>query len=78
MADRAGPSGDNERIPAAYTYFGQVVPRQQDDLAGRAWRLRDARTDEVYERSGDDLRNGLFVALDPYGWHLFDLQPVGS
>ena len=49
-----------------------------DDLAGRAWRLEDARTDEVYERSGDDLRTGLFVALDPFGWHLFDLQPVGG
>jgi hypothetical protein len=25
MADRAGPSDDNEKIPAAYTYFGQFV-----------------------------------------------------
>ncbi len=25
MADRAGPSDDNDRIPAAYTYFGQFV-----------------------------------------------------
>jgi len=47
-----------------------------DDLVGRAWRLVDARTDEVYERSGDDLRNGLFVSLDPCEWHLFDLRPL--
>jgi hypothetical protein len=25
MADNAGPSADNEKIPAAYTYFGQFV-----------------------------------------------------
>jgi hypothetical protein len=25
MADRAGPSADNEKIPAGYTYFGQFV-----------------------------------------------------
>jgi len=25
MVDRAGPSDDNDRIPAAYTYFGQFV-----------------------------------------------------
>jgi hypothetical protein len=47
-----------------------------DDLPGRSWRLADAGTGESYERSGDDLRNGLFVALDPWGWHLFDLQPL--
>jgi glycosidase len=47
-----------------------------DDLAGRRWWLQDACTGEGYERSGDDLRNGLFVALDPFGWHLFDLRPV--
>ena len=31
--------------------------------------------DAVYERSGDDLRDGLYVALDPWGWNLFDLTP---
>ena len=28
-----------------------------------------------FERSGDDLRDGLYVALGPWGWHLFDLTP---
>ena len=45
-----------------------------DDLRGRSWRLEDGATGEVYERSGDDLRDGLYVALDPWGWHLFDLD----
>jgi hypothetical protein len=30
----------------------------------------------VYERSGDDLRNGLYVSLDAWGWHLFDLTAL--
>ncbi len=47
-----------------------------DDLRGRSWRLEDGTTGEVYERSGDDLRDGLYVALDPWAWHLFDLTPL--
>jgi glycosidase len=46
-----------------------------DDLRGRTWRLDDAATGETYERAGDDLRDGLYVALEPWGWHLFDLTP---
>ena len=47
-----------------------------DDLRGRSWRLADASDGAVYERSGDDLRDGLYVGLAPWGWHLFDLEPV--
>jgi hypothetical protein len=47
-----------------------------DDLRGRSWRLEDASTDQVYERAGDDLRDGLYVELEPWHWHLFDLQPL--
>ena len=47
-----------------------------DDLRGRSWRLADASDGEVYERSGDDLRDGLYVALEPWAWHLFDLRPL--
>jgi hypothetical protein len=46
-----------------------------DDLRGQTWRLADASSGDVYERSGDDLRDGLYVALDPWGSHLFDLTP---
>ena len=48
-----------------------------DDLRGHAWQLDDASTGERYERSGDDLRDGLYVALDPWSWHLFTLTPLG-
>ena len=49
-----------------------------DDLRGRAWSLDDAASGEVYERSGDDLRDGLYVALDPWAWHLFDIGPLDA
>jgi hypothetical protein len=47
-----------------------------DDLRGQAWRLADAAGDVIYERSGDDLRDGLYVALEPWAWSLFDLTPL--
>jgi hypothetical protein len=48
-----------------------------DDLRGRTWRLADASSGATYERSGEDLRDGLYVGLGPCGRHLFDLQPLG-
>jgi hypothetical protein len=47
-----------------------------DDLRGRVWQLDDAASGERYERSGDDLRDGLYIALGPWSWHLFDLAPL--
>ena len=44
-----------------------------DDLGGTSWQLEDAASGETYERNGDDLRDGLHVALGPWGWHLFDI-----
>ncbi|OGB94555.1 MAG: alpha-amylase [candidate division NC10 bacterium RBG_16_65_8] len=42
-----------------------------DDLAGRRWRLADALSGSVYERSGDDLRStGLYVDLEGWAFHL--------
>jgi hypothetical protein len=49
-----------------------------DELLGRLWQLDDAAGGESYERSGDDLRDGLYVALDPWSWNLFDLSPLES
>ena len=49
-----------------------------DDLRGRSWRLADALSDAVFERSGDDLRDGLYVALDPWASNLFDLTALDS
>jgi hypothetical protein len=47
-----------------------------DDLRGRDWILDDDANAQRYERSGDDLRNGLYVALEPWAWNLFDLRPL--
>jgi hypothetical protein len=46
------------------------------ELRGRTWQLDDTSTGERYERSGNDLRDGLYVALDPWCWHLFSLKPL--
>jgi hypothetical protein len=46
-----------------------------DDLRGRAWELADPTTDDRFERSGDELRDGLYVELGPWQWHLFRLTP---
>ena len=45
-----------------------------DEFPGHEWQLDDASSGESYERSGDDLRTGLYVALEPWAWHLFDLK----
>jgi hypothetical protein len=47
-----------------------------DELRGRRWRLDDAATGESYQRSGDELHDHLYVALDAWGWHLFTLTPL--
>ena len=36
-----------------------------DDIRGATWRLDDAADGETYERRGDDLRDGMYVALPP-------------
>ena len=46
--------------------------------AAAMWLLDDAADGERYERSGDDLRDGLYVALEPWHWHLFDLTPIDT
>jgi len=63
--------------------FGDVpasghVSLPWDELRGQAWQLDDAATGERYERSGDDLRDGLYVALEPWAWNLFTLTPTRS
>jgi len=49
-----------------------------DDLRGQTWQLDDVTSGERFERSGDDLRDGLYVALGPWSWHLFDLTPLDT
>jgi Alpha amylase, catalytic domain len=52
------------------------VSLRWDDLRGTTWRLEDAADGGTYERLGDDLRDGMYVALPPWGFHLFDVAPV--
>ena len=47
-----------------------------DDLRGRMWELADPTTDTRFERSGDELRDGLYVELGPWQWHLLHLAAV--
>ena len=47
-----------------------------DDLRGLTWVLADPTTDARFERSGDELRDGLFVELGPWQWHLFQLAAL--
>jgi hypothetical protein len=44
------------------------------DLRGRTLRLHDPTHDISYDRSGDDLNDGLYVELPGWGWHLFHLD----
>jgi hypothetical protein len=48
-----------------------------DSLRGRIRRLSDSLSGEAFERSGHDMADhGLFVALDPWSWHLLRLEPL--
>jgi hypothetical protein len=48
------------------------------DLRGRVLRLYDPTQEITYDRTGDDLDDGLFVELPPWGWHLFRVDDARS
>jgi hypothetical protein len=43
------------------------------DLKGRSLTLHDPTQDVSFERTGDDLNDGLYVELPGWGWHLFQV-----
>jgi hypothetical protein len=49
-----------------------------EDMAGSLWRMTDALSGEIHERSGDEMtEHGLFVDLPPWGFHvLTGWEPV--
>jgi hypothetical protein len=48
-----------------------------DELRGKTWRLKDALSDESYDRGGDEIRNaGLYVDLKPWQCHLFQMRAL--
>jgi Alpha amylase, catalytic domain len=61
----------------ADTAEGRVaVPPSWGALRGEALRLVDPVHDTAFDRSGDELLDGLYVQLDPWGSHLFSIQLV--
>jgi hypothetical protein len=48
-----------------------------DDLDGRPWLLADTLSGDVFARDGNEIRHpGLYVALEPWGYHLLRLETM--
>jgi predicted pyridoxine 5'-phosphate oxidase superfamily flavin-nucleotide-binding protein len=61
----------------AATASGRVsVPPSWEALRGQALRLVDPVHGTAFDRSGDELLDGLYVQLDPWGSHLFSIGPA--
>ncbi|MEJ2235796.1 MAG: alpha-amylase family glycosyl hydrolase [Syntrophobacterales bacterium] len=46
-----------------------------DDLVGKAWRLIDVFSGEVYDRAGEEIRDpGLYVELEAWGFHFLRVE----
>ena len=51
------------------------IPLDWKDLPGRGWRLTDLLDERVFDRDGDELAHpGLFVALEPWQFHLLEAE----
>lgn len=71
---------EDERCFIVVNFSGEpaqaLVRVPWDDLRGRTWRLKDVLTGEIYDRSGDEMRDsGLYVDLGPWRCHCFRLNP---
>jgi hypothetical protein len=54
------------------------VPVPWPELAGRSWQLRPVLGGEEFERAGDEVLDpGLFVSLEPWGWHVLTVSAAG-
>jgi glycosidase len=74
-----GP-GDSRRL-VTVNYAGHpaqcYVALPWRDLEGRSWRLRDLAGPWVYDRPGGDLtRQGLYLDLPAWGYHVFAVSPA--
>jgi hypothetical protein len=48
-----------------------------DGMRGKEWRLNDALSDEIYDRSGSDMRDaGLYVDLAGWKYNLFQMRAL--
>jgi hypothetical protein len=72
---------DDQRLLIAVNYAGHqsqcYVRPQFSDLAGRTVRLNDLMSNASYDRDGSDLgRQGLYLDLPSWGYHVFDASIV--
>ena len=75
----SGDDGGDDRHVVIVNLSGQPVqgriPLQWADLPGRSWRLSDLLAEIAFDRDGGELASpGLFVALEPWQFHLLALQ----
>jgi hypothetical protein len=48
------------------------------ELRGRSWQLAPVLAGETFDRAGAEMVDpGLFVSLEPWGWHAVELVPAG-
>jgi hypothetical protein len=74
-----GPGGERMLIVVNYAdNQSQCCVRLPfTDLRGKTWRLRDQLGPAAYDREGDGLESqGLFLDMEPMGYHLFDISQV--
>jgi hypothetical protein len=73
-------NGDERRLIAINYGRKAVQARVQvpwDELRGKKWRLTDVLTDDIYDRSGDEMRDtGLYIELIPWQCHVFQVRSV--
>ncbi len=74
-------TGDSERYLIIINFGkGSAQARVQmpwDELTGKTWRLADALSGDVFERSGDEMRSvGLYVDLGPWKFHFLRLNSL--
>jgi hypothetical protein len=53
-----------------------TVPSSLEVIRGRRLRLVDPVHETAFDRSGDELLDGLYVRLEGWGSHLFSIQPA--
>ena len=70
--------GDERRLVVANLSGTRSQGRTQlpwKDLAGRVWELGDVFSGKVFERAGDEMIDpGLYVELEPWGFHLLSFE----
>jgi hypothetical protein len=72
---------DDERYLVVLNFHGDPAQARVevpwDELRGCPWRLEDVLSDEVHDRSGDEMRDGgLYFELEPWKAQLFRMRAI--